>query len=465
MRQVLFGTTLTLLALLAGACNGGGGGTALDRDAFYRPPAGTQEGRHVLRDGPPAPVYDNVRMDLLNPEGGVRLFPKEQPRPRESVTSISEAVRQTIELPYASSGGSSGGDAAAPTTGPATGPADEEEMAPMRPGISQGVVMTIGAVVCEVNGRPIYADKVLGSLSKVFAAEAKQRDARSFRVYAQQQIDRQVRLYIEDELAYAAALRNLDSREQELAQLATMKWRQDQITLAGGSIERARAKAAADGYTFEEQVEDQFRRNMVGVYFQKRLFPRAQVRAEDMRRYYNQNVKTRFTEPDQAQFRLIKVDVRKTGGLEQAREKITNLRQRATRGEDFTEMARTINDDPNLMRSAGDVGWIHRGAYALDAVEEAVWKVQPGEVSEIVQVGEAFYLAKLENRKMGRVRGFDEDAVQKEVQEALRREMLDSLRRQQQEALIADAIVHPDPPVTDVVLEMAMRNYPAWAAE
>src|SRR5688500_15438577 len=316
-----FGVRHTLMLALGAAAASFGcareQGTALDRDAFYRPPQGRDTRRHVLQDQPGPLMYDNVRVNLLAPNEGVQVLNPEEDAPRESVTSVSEAVRENVELP------SSTGDRA-PSTSPATMPA----------GVSSGVAMTIGAVVCEVNGTPVYADKVLASLSRVFAAEAKRLDERGFRAFAKSEIDKQVRLFVRTELAFAAAKRNLDAREQDLASAMTMQWRARQITEAGGSIERARARAEAEGYSFDERAEEEYRNNMVRVYYQKRLFPRTQVRADEMRRYYDANRDKLFTERDEATFRLIKIDAKRTGGAEAAQRKAQEVRDRAARGED-----------------------------------------------------------------------------------------------------------------------------------
>ena len=81
-----------------------------------------------------------------------------------------------------------------------------------------------------------------------------------------------------------------------------------------------------------------------------------------------------------------------------------------------------------------------------------------------MQAGDAFYIAKLEGRKTGRVRPFEEDAVQEQIKKALQGEMLQALRSREREMLMRDAIVYPYPPAYDVVLEMAMQKYPDWAA-
>ena len=152
-----------------------------------------------------------------------------------------------------------------------------------------------------------------------------------------------------------------------------------------------------------------------------------------MRRYYNQNVNTLFTEHGQAQFRVIKIEAAKTGGrIRRGRRSRTCASVPCAAR--TSPSWRAVNDDPHLMRQGGDVGFVQRGAFAVEPLEMAVWNLaEPGQVTDVVQVGDAFYIAKLEQRKAGRVRPFEEDAVQAQIRKALQGEMLASLRTRERD--------------------------------
>ncbi len=268
-------------------------------------------------------------------------------------------------------------------------------------------------------------------------------------------------------MEFATAQRLLETSDQNIADGLTMQWRQKQITDAGGSLETARRIAQADGTDFDELVKQKYRFYMTWVYYQKKVNPRIQVSADDMRKYYEHNLDKEFTDRDQAQFRLIKIDPSQMGDEQRAREKAEELRKRAAGGEDFAEMAASVNHDKRLMKERGDEGWIERGAYRLEKVEKAVWSVQPGQVTPVVQDGSAFYIAKLEARKMGRVRPFEEEAVQEDIHRKLHAQQFRLMREQIQANLIADAIVRGDPDrdpkMMDPAIEMALQKYARWA--
>src|SRR5690606_37495642 len=98
------------------------------------------------------------------------------------------------------------------------------------------------------------------------------------------------------------------------------------------------------------------------VFSQKKLRPRIQVSANDLRRYYDMHLKDEFTKPDQVQFRLIKIDPARRQGRDAAEDRIHTMRMQAASGEvAFEKLASQINDDAYLATRAGDVGTIRRG--------------------------------------------------------------------------------------------------------
>lgn len=405
------------------------------------------------------------RRTVSEPDSGGAIVRSEvgtEPRvpTAQSTRAISPAVSQTITPAVPA-------PATAPTTPTAAG---THAASPSTAGNTTAQYMTLGAVVTEVSGTPIYADKVLAALTPMLSAEAKRRSLQDFQALARTEIVKQVRVMINDELEYAAAKKNLDGNEREFAERLTMDWRQRQITEAGGSLELARRKAAAEGVDFDEKVRQQNRMFLVQIYYQRKIFPKVQVTAEDMRRYYDQHRKTEFAEPDQALFRVIKITARNMGSSDAARTKAKELHERAARGEDFEKLAGDINHDPLLLKNAGRVtvgdGWIQRGSYAIAQVEDALWKLQPGEVTGVIEVGsDTFYIAKLENRKLGRVREFEEEDVQKQIEQTLRRAQLQIRREELQARLLKDSVIYPEIPVIAPVLEMAIQKYPEWAAQ
>jgi len=417
--------SLALSGLLLGGC---GGETAqpLTADVFPRP-VGAERGQPTDQPGhvesPTSPTPRSERPLAPPSNNGV----------------ISPAVADVVQP-------------AAPATRPATLPI--------------GQYMSVGGVVATVSGEPIFADELLRQIEPVLSARARDLDERAFAQLARAEIDKQLKLLINSELEYAAANRNLDAADKERARAATAIWRERQITEAGGSQVVARARAREQGLDFDEMVEQQYRLYLVRLYYEKKVFPRVQISADDIRRQYERMKPTQFTERATARWRMIKVSSKNMGSLEAAEQKARELHERITqRGEDFAAVASSFNHDAALLRNGGDVGPIDKGAYRLEAVEQAAWTLEPGQVSTPLRVGDDFYLVKLEEKKTGRVIPFEEPGVQTQVREVLQREQFAQLREKAQQELQREAVgaINVNQDMVRTAMEIAMQNYPRWS--
>jgi parvulin-like peptidyl-prolyl isomerase len=424
----------------------------------------------------PGALYSNVRLDLVpakeaaaarrtQAESNANANDAAQP-----VEGLSKTVQENVTAPgisatrasNGSAGGGGGGGGAAP--GAATTSTQ---------GATVGEFFTIGGVVAEVNGTPIYANKVLNLVEPVLAAQAKELNVEQFRGVAQKELRQQMYALRNYELEYAAAERNLDARDKDLADILTLQWRARQITEAGGSEELARRNAPEiarrnrlnPNATFDELVKEMYRVHMSQVFYQKKIMPRVRISAGEMRQYYDLNVNQLFTERGSAQFRLIKIDIKKAGGRDEAMRKISELRNRIVKaGEPFESLARSVNDNPLLLKTGGMVK-VDQGAFAVKHVDDAVWLTPEGDVTPIIDAGDALYIAQVLERKPGRVQPFEEEAVQARITEDLKSRDFREMRRKVQEKLEQDAVIRSDPAMMNTALEMAMQNYKRWAGK
>lgn len=345
--------------------------------------------------------------------------------------------------------------ASRPTSGPATTMSTQT-------GDPLGTYLTVGAVLAEVNGSPIYADRIFADIRKALHAKAIELDEPGYRLAAQQLIHQDIMTQIGDELAYSAAQRSLSQEDKTRVDAATERWRQRQITDAGGSLQLARQKAQADGDDFDKMVQRQARRFTIELYREKKIYPRVQVTVQDMRHYYNRNRDSQFTQHAAARFELIKIDPQRSGGREHALQKIQEIRRRALAGEDFAKLARDMDDDPLLRANGGDVGWVDKGAYRLETVEKAVWALQPGQMTDIIDTDGAFYLAKLLAVKQGKIIPFENEQVQENIHQTLRLEQVRQLIAQAEQELRDNAAVWQNPNTQTITMEMAMQKYAQW---
>jgi parvulin-like peptidyl-prolyl isomerase len=365
----------------------------------------------------------------------------------------------------------------ATATSPRLAPAVEAATRPSVPatratsGPVPGQYLVLGAVVAEANGVPIYADKIIRDLEPLLSARAKELDAEQFQKLAVREIAQRIMGAISDELEYAAAQRNLDERDKQYARAMTEQWRQQQTTLAGGSIELAREKFSREGRSFDEELAEQEKMNLSRLFLSKRVNPRIAVTRAEMVEYYERNRDALFTEHGQARFRVIRIDPAKIGGPDaaaRALELVQQIHEQARRGEDFATLAEKYNSDTRYARMNQQLTPVKSGMFSVAEVEKAAWALQAGQVSDVIDAGQAFYLVQLVGKEEGRVRPFESPEVQDQIEQTLRTEQRAKLREQYIGELSEGAMIRGnprnDPRMMQPAVDIAVQRYPVWRA-
>ena len=127
------------------------------------------------------------------------------------------------------------------------------------------------------------------------------------------------------------------------------------------------------------------------------------------------------------------------------RARMEELRGRVVAGADFAELAREVSQDPGSAAQGGDLGFFSRGDM-VRPFEEAVFDLEPGELSEVVQSPYGVHLIRLEER---RASGFDE------VRDQLRTRLLETRFLSAESTFVAQVEAEADPSVEEGAQELA----------
>jgi parvulin-like peptidyl-prolyl isomerase len=157
---------------------------------------------------------------------------------------------------------------------------------------------------------------------------------------------------------------------------------------------------------------------------------------EDVARFYEEH-RASYLRPHQfkASQILVKVDPASNKEERKAlRERAELLLERARAGEDFYDLA-YYNSDDRSKYVGGDLGYFHEGQIAFE-FEEALKKLKPGEISDVVQTLYGYHVIKLVESNEPRQLTFDEVTdrirknLEKETRDTLYEEWMQSLRMQ-----------------------------------
>lgn len=164
------------------------------------------------------------------------------------------------------------------------------------------------------------------------------------------------------------------------------------------------------------------------AYYQETLQPTAadiqtwmEANREEMDREWTRR-RHRYTgleKQARARHILIKADENASDEVKAAaRARVAALLARARAGEDFAVLARDNSEDTGSAREGGDLGWSPRGRM-VPPFDEAMFNLQPGQLSDIVETQFGYHVIKLEGFREGDV---PEAEARREIAEELYRQ-------------------------------------------
>lgn len=331
---------------------------------------------------------------------------------------------------------------------------------------------TIGGILAEVNGQPIFSDDLILSARNMLRAAAKQQPTlQSFLREAKMVLERELKARIENHLIRVVAERNLSAKDRRTAVLAATQFRSNRVTAAGGSEARARELALEEeGMSLEKLVEDQEHLFLASIFFRKVVLPRARPSEAEIREYYQRHPEV-YSSQGKGQVEFLLIELSAAGGTqEQLEVRAQHVHKLAAAGEDFAELARQYNDNAVYKENAGAVPGmpLGRGDFRWPAVDEAVWNTAEGQVSPIITEdnGQRRFIAKITRRT-------EPQSVTFEQAQGRIREVIQNQRRIQlmQQYLLEARQYAAVTPVEQIernlqtALEVVSQQYEDWRRE
>jgi len=149
------------------------------------------------------------------------------------------------------------------------------------------------------------------------------------------------------------------------------------------------------------------------------------ITESDAKKYY-ENHQSQFKVPEKIRVRHILIRADKSAPEEvrkKAKEKAEEILKKAKSGEDFAKLAMEYSDDPGSKTKGGDLGFFERGRM-VPAFEEAAFKLNPGEVSGVIETAYGFHIIKMEEKKKEELEPFEKikDKVMNKARDEIRSE-------------------------------------------
>lgn len=215
----------------------------------------------------------------------------------------------------------------------------------------------------------------------------------------------------------------LEVAEEEVAALVEDIRRSNRLDDA--SFARA---LAAEGITLEE-LRVRYRRTLL---FQKvvrnKLADRLKVGDDDVRSYFQQHQREFLTGQEVHVRHVFLALPAGASATEETRVRALgeSALARLRAGEDFAKVAREVSQGQTA-REGGDLGWLKRGVVQPE-VERVAFNLEPGKISDLVRTKPGFHILKVEARRGGEPRPFEE--VKEEIRGRLMMEQAEGHQQQ-----------------------------------
>jgi peptidyl-prolyl cis-trans isomerase D len=151
--------------------------------------------------------------------------------------------------------------------------------------------------------------------------------------------------------------------------------------------------------------------------------PSIEVTEEDLKHAYEAD-KAEAVLDEQRDSRHILIAVNDERTTDQAIALANELKQRIEAGEDFGELAKEYSEDPGSAAAGGELGPVGKGLFAPE-FEEALWALEPGQLSEPVTTEFGVHLIQLNKIVTSEFPPFEE--LRGQIEERMRREQARTL--------------------------------------
>jgi len=250
-------------------------------------------------------------------------------------------------------------------------------------------------------------------------------------------LEKSFEMVLAEKLLQGAAVKDqVDATPQQVdAAVAEIKERNK---LDDAAFEAAIAAQGLDMATFKAQVK----RDLDAYYaLEHRVRGRVKLADQDLLNYYQAH-EAEFAGDPEVHVRHIFLPLAEGAAPAQetaVRAEADRIRARLLAGADFAAEAKKVSKGPSAA-DGGDLGWIKRGTIQPQ-IEEAAFKLEPGQVSDWVRAGPGLHLVKVDEKRLGDGRTFED--TKEEVRNRLYQQQVEGFRSQLIAELKNEAIIEP----------------------
>jgi len=271
------------------------------------------------------------------------------------------------------------------------------------------------AMVARVNEEVVTREDVLRDLRGDLAHWQETMTAEAFEARVREEAAQRLRAEIERRLVLQEARKRFNEEQVKYLDEEVTKERARHIA-AGTGLAAWLAALEAQGLTEEIWRKSQTELLMIQALLKQVIEPQIAVTQDEMLAEYERVKNKKYALPGRARLQLIKLRLEDHSDMAGMQAVARSLIARARGGQDFGQLAKQFSKDVKAPEG-GDWGFLQKGSFRVEGVDEALFTLPVGGVSDPIVDGSAAYVVRVAERVEARTIPFTE--VQDECREAV----------------------------------------------
>ncbi len=184
----------------------------------------------------------------------------------------------------------------------------------------------------------------------------------------------------------------------------------------GGDRALMARELRAAGMTLERFRQKERERFIVALMRMRNVSQEIMVSPFKIEKYYADHIE-QYKVGDQVKLRTIMINKPRSGPADAARKLAQEILEKLRAGTSFAEMASVYSED-TFRAQGGSRGWVElEREHYVKELDEAIRGLKPGQQSDMVEAGEAFWIILLEEAKLNHTKTLPE--VRDEIEQTL----------------------------------------------
>ena len=328
-----------------------------------------------------------------------------------------------------------------------------QEKTPSKP--SGGKKDLVAALCVQVNNESLTVEEILEPMAEQLRQLASKLPKKEFARRIKPKIQSAMRRRVSEILVYSQANREMTEQGKQVLAMTVLRIRENLINQLGdGSETVAKRKLAQEGLTLDEAVQRRRRGMIVRQFLRARFDHRVHVSRQEMLRYYRKHL-DRWQQPERRELLLISVEKDRFPDPSDARKHVKTARKAIESGTTFPEAAKKFSHYKT--ENGGSRGMIRRGSWRNRKVEDLLYSLDPGTISDPVETDRFTYLVAVGKIEPARTIPFE--TAQAEIEPALREERFQLISGRYMLKLYDEASVRTPPKFLDRAIQLAQKRF------